>query len=525
MKILVICAAGMTSSSLVANMRKAVQEDPGLDYKIGSCASNQTEKYCPQADVIFIAPQLAYEEELLRKEYSDKKVILIPPVLYGNLDGKGVLGLLESREEKQEQSAFMKLMMRMTAVISHSAILQSVSTAMMSLFPVLMLGSVFTLLLNFPNPLYLELVQKSALNLILNLGVSMTTDMMAVYALMMTAYCYAEKKKCSQPGAVLIALVCYFLLIHEDNGVILTDYLGARGMFFSFLVSFLSVRFYAVLYRYVKDYAPDIDQLPENILGSFLTILPMLASIVLVLGAYVLFHRYVQVSFPEWFYINVQESVSRFVGDHVFSAVAMSLITSLLWFFGIHGGQITGTLTNPLTMSLSAENLAAWQAGQPLPHILNRQFRSIYVFGGAGSTLTLAFLMAFFAKSSRMKELGRLSLPMGIFFINEPILFGLPLVLNPLMLFPLVFVPSFNMLASWYVTKIGLVPILKGLEIPWTTPPVISGIIEGGWRAALWQIILFLLNILMWYPFFRIQDMQYAQDETVQKSATHMAKG
>jgi PTS system cellobiose-specific IIC component len=191
----------------------------------------------------------------------------------------------------------------------------------------------------------------------------------------------------------------------------------------------------------------------------------------------------------------------------------MNLLASVLWFFGVHGGNIVGSLTDPVYMALSLENMKALQSGQSLPNIINSAVGSSYYFGGIGSTLSLAFLCAFFAKSKRMRTVGKISLPMGIFFINEPLLFGLPVILNLQLLVPFVMIPFVSGLLTLVLMRVGILPYTAGYPLPWTTPPIVTGFIQGGWRLALWQVIILILQTAMWYPFFKIQDAKYFAEE------------
>lgn len=122
---------------------------------------------------------------------------------------------------------------------------------------------------------------------------------------------------------------------------------------------------------------------------------------------------------------------------------------------------------------LTADQLLAFEAGTPnneLPHIFTNPFSNFFTnFGGGGSTLSLVICMLLFCKSERIKVLGRLSIVPGIFGINEPIIFGLPIVLNPIMIIPFIFVPLFNLVTSYLLTIAEILPKTTGVNLPWTT--------------------------------------------------------
>lgn len=133
---------------------------------------------------------------------------------------------------------------------------------------------------------------------------------------------------------------------------------------------------------------------------------------------------------------------------------------------------------------------------------------------GAGMTFGIAVYILFFAKSAQMRVIGKVAFVPAIFNINEPILFGLPVVLNPLMIIPFMFMPTFSMLSTYFLIKVGILPYLNGVQVPWTTPPIVSGFLVGGWKVMIWQAIIIALSFFVYYPFVRRQDkMLYDQEQ------------
>ena len=142
-------------------------------------------------------------------------------------------------------------------------------------------------------------------------------------------------------------------------------------------------------------------------------------------------------------------------------------------------------------------------------------------FGGGGSTLGLVIMMAFLGKSNRMKTLGRLSLPAGIFGINEPLIFGLPIVLNPLMAVPFILAPVANTIIGYVATVTGIMPITLGVQLPWTCPIVFSGfLVTGSVMGSVVQIVMLAVDILIYYPFFKLLDKRYLDEESAAGNET-----
>ena len=202
------------------------------------------------------------------------------------------------------------------------------------------------------------------------------------------------------------------------------------------------------------------------------------------------------------------------LGNTVWAMVTAYIFVHIFWFIGVNGGSVVGAVYNPILQTLAAQNLEAFRTGEPIPNIISQQFQDLFAtFGGAGSTLSLLIAMLLFCRSKRIKNLGKLSLAPGIFGINEPIIFGLPIVLNPIMFVPFLLVPTFNIVVSYIVMKIGLVPYPSGVPITWTTPIIVSGFLSTGWTGAVLQVLLLIAGVFIYMPFIKIMDKQFMKEE------------
>lgn len=157
------------------------------------------------------------------------------------------------------------------------------------------------------------------------------------------------------------------------------------------------------------------------------------------------------------------------------------------------------------------ENLEAYKAGEHLPHIITKPFMEVFTvgLGGSGMTLAVVIIMAFFLQKKQYRDVGRLALGAGIFNVNEPVIFGLPIVLNATILIPWVIAPIIVTAFNYFVMAIGIVPAPTGVSVPWTVPIFFSGIIATNSLAGgLLQIVDFILVGFIWYPFLRMLDKQ-----------------
>ena len=132
---------------------------------------------------------------------------------------------------------------------------------------------------------------------------------------------------------------------------------------------------------------------------------------------------------------------------------------------------------------------------------------------GSGITIGIAVYLAFMSRSKQCKDLGKLALLPSLFNINEPIMFAVPIVFNPIMAVPFLITPLVSGLLSYFAIYTGIVPFFTGVVVPWTTPPVISGFILGGWRMALLQVVIIILSILIYLPFIRKVDLMNLESE------------
>lgn len=516
MNVLIVCSVGMSSSAIVKKLRDEVQKK-GLPFKVGSCSVNQLDQYSHQASVILLSPHTIHVREELVKKHPNIKIEDIPMKVYGNQDIEQIIKLIE-RKKEQEINEDTKLwkMRKVASYIGGNKIISSINDGMMGTMAITIIGSILILMKSLPFPQYTIWLKETGLDVLFQLGVDVTIGLIAIHMTYLISYHYARKLAISPISASLNALVCFFIMINRvDPKIITEEFLGSRGIFYAIFTAIVATRLFAYANKKtfkMRQSLSSIKVIPvfESLSAIYPTFVCVTASLVVV----VVFQLSGNVSLPSWFQATIQNSLDKFVGNNIFSDLILISASNVLWFFGIHGGSTIGNLTKPLYSTLAYANIAAYSASQPIPYIITSQFKMMYVFGGAGSTLGLAFLMARYSKSQQLKKLGKISLPLGIFFINEPIMFGLPIVFNPMILIPyFVIAPTCGAL-TYFVMKLGIIPYAVGFDIPWTTPPVISGFIQGGLRLGLWQLLMIFLSTVIWYPFFKQLDKIYLEKES-----------
>ena len=288
--------------------------------------------------------------------------------------------------------------------------------------------------------------------------------------------------------------------IRPEDATLATEYLGSKGLFTAIVIALVCVR----VQKLFTDYNAVIKlpkSVPPVVYESFLSLTPMLFLVV----------AFWLLRFVAGFDIDsrIQGALSPLVlALNTLPGILMyAVVVTMLWSVGINGDNAMDAIVAPIVLQYLLDNADAVQLGQPLPYITADGFFSTFVnVGGTGATLGLAFVL-FNSKEPGYRKVSRMSLGTQIFQINEPIFFGIPIVLNPIFMVPyvlnaLVLTFCSYMLMYWNVIQR---PCIK---IPWTTPPIIGHyLVTGGdWRAAVWGVVSIVIAICIYYPFAKIAE-------------------
>ena len=394
--------------------------------------------------------------------------------------------------------------------------------------PLIIVASIFLVIANFPIPGYVDFLAQffgqgwpSKMDAIID----STFSVLGLLGAVGIGYAYARQLESDPIAGGAVALVCFLIItpkVHSDfvnaangkafNGFALA-HLGSAGMFLAMLTAIISVKIFVTIKN--KGWVIKMpDGVPPAVTQSFAALIPSAFAMFFFFVVYLVFSATDYQYAHNFIYKILQAPLMGFGQSLIFEPIYQFLST-LFWFFGINGPAVTNTVFNPIHLALTAENLEAFKQGATLPNIFTGPFGDFFGnFGGGGSTLSLVFLMVFFGKSERMKKLGRLAIVPGIFGINEMIIFGLPVVLNPLIVIPFILTPLVNTILSTIATLIGLIPYTTGAALPWTTPFFFSGwLATGSIVAGLFQIVLIIIGMGIYYPFFRVIDKQYLHEE------------
>lgn len=287
--------------------------------------------------------------------------------------------------------------------------------------------------------------------------------------------------------------------------------LGATGIFEAIIIiSWASVRIYVLcVEKNIVVKLPDV--VPDGVARSFSSLVPALfiaivsmlvQGILAALGTDV----YTLISIPFGFVVNLTDS---WLG-----ILVIYFLIHALWIVGIHGATIISSLIQPITLANFAAN--ATQGGH---YVLAGEFQNAFVtMGGSGSTLLLTFMLLLLAKSEQLKAIGKAEAIPAIFNINEPLLFGLPIVYNPDLAIPFFLAPMASATVAYWSITLGLCnPII--VTMPWPTPAGIGAFIStgGDWRSVIVALISVIIAGAIYYPFFKRNDAKLCKEEEEQR--------
>lgn len=428
-----------------------------------------------------------------------------------------------------------KVLMPVADKLGRNKILVAIRDGFLITTPLLIVGSIFLLIANFPIPgwedFWNNILGPNWASWFTNVSRA-TFNMIALLTCVGTGYAYARELKGDAIQGAGVALVSFFILMPtripfegvngpETVSGLAFEYIGSNGIFLALIISLVSVKVFNWVYK--KGWTIKMpDGVPPAVAASFAALIPSAVVITMFFLVRIGF-EFTSFETAHNFIYKVLQTPLQGAGNTLFAQIIYSLACTVFWFFGINGPAVANTVFAPITKILTIENLEAFQAGLPLPNIFTDPFSNFFTgFGGGGSTLSLVIVMVLFCKSQRIKQLGRLSLVPGFFGINEPIIFGLPIVLNPVLIVPFVGVPVVNLVLSTIATNMGIIPYTTGVSLPWTTPIGFSGYLStGSVMAGVWQIGLLLLGCIIYYPFIKMLDKQYLKDE--EKSANEQS--
>lgn len=396
----------------------------------------------------------------------------------------------------------------------------------MSMAAITIAGSIFTLVKSLPIPFWQTFLASSGLGDILSIPVSITSDLMAVWVALAMGAAVAKEFDKDKLSCALVGLGAFMVLTPFVGTLYAPDYssatpvpnvipvssLGAQGIFLSMIAGIGAARLYAFLIdKNIKLKMPE--SVPANVSGMFEMMIPagvvFLAFLIVRWGFSVSSFGTAQ----NFIYTILQTPVMA-IGGGVAGALVYITLAKLLWCFGVHGGMVCYSALAVIIGTAGAANAGAFAAGTPAPYPEWAWAMSLLM---DFTVLPLCLVMLVFAKSQQYKALSKIALPTSIFNISEPLVFGMPLVMNPVMDIPFVLLQPINFFLTWLAYKIGFLAAPTGAGINNMMPTILIGpLMNAHWSGAVWVIILLAINFAAWIPFFKVADKKACDEEAAE---------
>lgn len=408
--------------------------------------------------------------------------------------------------------------------ITDSKIISAMMPGMMTSLVITMGIAAISIISAIPFDPWQNILTSTGIGAHMNAIVSATTSLMALYIVPGIAYHYAKNDGENGLNAALIALAIFICLqpqsitVGEDvYNVLQQSYLGTQGIFVGMVSSVIvSIAYCKLMKKNIKMKLPET--VPTMVSDS---LSPIFVSMIIFTVALV-----IRILIGLTSYGNIFDLINNVLTTPFLNLAATPLTIILFqtflnvaWFFGIHPAPFLNILY-PILIQLNVQNIALYLNGTPsvaLPYLTVILIGSFCFMGGQGNTLSLACLLVK-AKSQKFKSIGKVAIIPNIFNINEPMIFGVPILLNPYFLIPMLLTPLLGGLFGMFALNILGVgatanPVVA-LSLPWVLPSFVQAFLIGGWRFFVAIIVTFLIQVVIWYPFFKLADnREYVKEQ------------
>ncbi|EOS8272535.1 TPA: PTS cellobiose transporter subunit IIC [Bacillus cereus] len=409
----------------------------------------------------------------------------------------------------QKFIAFMeKYMVPIAGKIGSQRHLAAIRDGFIAVMPLILVGSMAVLVNGLPIPAFQDFMKDLFGETWKQIGAGMWTGSFGVLALMVavtTSYNLAKSYGVDGLSAGIISFGALIILTPttpKEAGINML-WTGAQGLFVSLIVSILVTEIFRFfVQRNITIKMPD--GVPPAVMKSFAALVPAFVILTGIAGVQ-LAVKLAGTSVHEYIFNTLQVPLQGLAGT-LPSAIFIALLVHVLWFFGLHGPNIVGGIIEPLYLPALEKNIKLFQDGTSafdVPNIITKPFFDTFVYlGGSGATLAFLVVVLIVAKSAQLRGVSRLSIGPGAFNINEPVIFGTPIVLNPILFIPFVLTPVVLVITSYTAIYLGWVPKTVAM-VPWNVPPIISGYLVTGLHpsGAILQLFNFVIAMAIYFPF------------------------
>ena len=398
-------------------------------------------------------------------------------------------------------------LMPISSWVSRNKSLQGISKGFMRILPVTILSSMFYLIANFPITGWTNWLASSGIGNYILIPYNVTMGLFALYAAFAVAYSYAQNEKCDALSTGIVSLICFLVLtpyVTDTAGALFAEgdlaysfgWLGCKGLFVAMLIAIIVAKVYCLFEK--KGWTIHMPEgVPPYVEQSFASLIPgfICAGVCGILAYELSLTSFGNIH--ELIYHYLQTPLTA-LGGSIWGYLIATVLIQLLWWFGIHGFNVVMGVMMPIFLGIDMARMAG-ETTNPIGMSL------MTVVGQ--STVCCCIIMLFFCKSKQLKQIGKIATPAAIFNIGEPIVFGVPNVLNPYMFIPTVLlVPIVTNLFFYLGFVSGIVTPLSGAQVSMQVPVVLYGLVQGNWMVALWQALAIPLGVILFLPFYKMYD-------------------
>ncbi len=414
------------------------------------------------------------------------------------------------------------------SVIASMPFAKALRRSFMNLLPIVLIGA-FAVAINwFPIQAYVDWTQTNSYGIFqssfLNVISTATLGFLSIYLVTILSYHYSAIYRDKGTGdnimSTISSLLLFLAMTIINAGQFDTSAFGTAGTFFALISSFLGVRLYSALSKTFDNLFSSAGSNSINL--SIKSIIPTaLIAMISALPA-VLIANYSDFPGVNAYVQNIAASIFTNLGNGLLSGSVYIFLCSLLWCFGIHGSNVLQVVENTFYVPNLDANIAAVEAGGTASNILTMPFINSYVLlGGCGATLALLIGLLIYAKRKDTRRIAYLSIAPSLLNINEPLVFGLPIIFNPALVIPFLICPLMNFLLAYAFTSMGLIPVIYTKAI-WSTPVGLIAYIStnGSLFGTIFPFLLLVLDALVYLPFVKVnEDMKTKEDISLYKAS------
>lgn len=297
------------------------------------------------------------------------------------------------------------------------------------------------------------------------------------------------------------------------NNIIANTSTNAQGLFLAIIIGIVATEIFSKLMKSDKLLIKMPDSVPEGICKSFASVIPTILTLLIISFASFVFIKISGMNLSDAIFKMLQKPLEG-VMQNPFGILIIVLVSQIFWFFGLHGANIIAAIKDPILLAALATNMNLVASGQDPTNIVARPFWYLYcIIGGSGCTIGLLIAIFIASKREDYRSVGKLAFIPALFNINEPVIFGIPIVLNPTLGIPFILAPLVSASIAYFATYVGFAGI-GSLDVPWTTPAFINGFLStrGSIGAVITQAICIIASVLIYLPFVKMANKQVNQN-------------